>query len=429
MYKNSLRIIVSLIVAFSLCESLNAQNFNIKGYNTINTSVTFLTISPDSRSGGLGDLGAATSPDVYSMHYNPAKYAFIGLKPGKDPEENDSYSNNKLGFALNYSPWMRQLSPDINLFNVAGYYRLDEKSTVAASLTYFSLGEITFTNDQGVDIGTYNPNEFALDATYSRKFSPRLSGAVAGRFIYSNLTQGVAVEGQDTKAGMSGAADIAIYYVDPIKLGNLDGTFSLGANISNIGSKISYYSDKSDKEFIPTNLRISPALTIDIDDFNSFSLYAEFTKLLVPTSPISAVTDTAGRINYSYGYKDNATTIYGKNDNVSTIVGMIQSFYDAPGYTIVNDTIESIGKFREELQEINMSFGVEYWYNNLFALRAGYFYEHPRKGDRQFVSLGAGIKYNVFGLDISYLISTTNANPLGNTLRFSLTFNFGEAKQ
>ncbi len=362
------------------------------------------------------------------MHYNPAKYAFIGLKAGADPTQYDSYSNQKLGIALNYSPWMRQLSPDINLFNVGAYYKIDDKSTVAATMTYFSMGEIEFTDLEGHSLGLYHPNEFAVDATYSRKFSEKISGAVAGRFIYSDLTQGIAVSGRDTKAGVSGAADIAMYYVDPIRLGSKDGTFSFGVNISNIGSKMSYYADKSDKEFIPTTLRIGPALSINIDDFNNLTFGVELTKFLVPTTPISEMHNDS-IITYKYGYDESAYRIYGKNDNVSTIMGMIQSFYDAPGESIVSDTLVHIGKFREELSEINLAAGIEYTYNNLLFLRAGYFYEAPRKGDRQFFSLGAGIKYNIFSIDVSYLISTTNQNPLGNTLRFSLCLNFGGKEQ
>ena len=407
---------------------IDTKSWKIKGYNTVTASAIFATISPDSRSGALGDMGVALSPDVNSMHYNPAKFAFIGLKPGADPEDEDSYVKDKFGIAMNYSPWMVQLSNDINLFNVGAYYKINDKSAVAASMTYFSLGEIEFTGDQGgspYSMGIYHPNEFCVDATYSRKFSEKISGAVAGRFLYSNLTQGVSVENRDTKAGTSVAADISMYYIDPINLGQKTGTFSFGVNIANIGSKMSYYADKSDKEFVPTNLRLGPALTINIDDYNNFTFAFEVTKYLIPTRPISGVRQNDS-LTFSYGYVDNAEVLYGKNDNVSTIVGMFQSFYDAPGYTIDDaGQVHEIGRFREELQEISLAAGVEYWYNNILALRAGYFFEHPRKGDRQYVTLGAGLRYNVFGIDLSYLISTTNANPLGNTLRFSLLLNFG----
>lgn len=428
MSKKLSAIIASAAVIISIfhADDMQAQSMRVKGYNTVSTAVTFLTVSPDSRSGALGDIGAATTPDINSMHYNPAKFAFMGLKPGADPTDYDAFTDENAGFVLNYSPWMTQLSPDINLFNVAGYYKLNDKSAIAASMTYFSMGEIEFTDEYGASLGLYHPNEFAIDATYSRKFSEKISGAVAGRFIYSDLTQGVDVNSRGTKAGMSAAADIAMYYVEPMQFGKLDGNFALGVNIANIGSKLSYYTDKSDKEFIPTTLRISPVMSINIDDFNTFSFGVEFTKFLVPTTPISEMYDeTTGITTYKYGYDETAQQVYGKNDDVSTIMGMIQSFYDAPGYSIVNDSLVPIGGFLEELQEINIGVGVEYWYNNLLAIRAGYFYENPRKGDRQYITLGAGLKYNVFGLDVSYLVSTTNTNPLGNTLRFSISLNFG----
>ncbi len=426
MFMKSIKFMTCALVVAGIFGTFNAQaqKFRVKGYNTVSTAVTFLTVSPDSRSGALGDMGVAFTPDANSMHYNPAKYAFIGLKAGADPTQYDSYLNQKLGIALNYSPWMRQLSPDINLFNVGAYYKIDDKSTVAATMTYFSMGEIAFTDENGYDLGTYKPYEFAIDATYSRKFSEKISGAVAGRFICSDLTQGVDVAGKGTKAGISGAADIAMYYVDPIRLGSKDGTFSFGVNISNIGSKISYYADKSDKEFIPTTLRLGPTLSVNLDDFNNLTFGVELTKFLVPTTPISEMHIGDSIVTYKYGWDESAYAHYGLNDNVSTIMGMIQSFYDAPGESIVSDTLVHIGKFREELSEINIAAGIEYTYNNLLFLRAGYFYEAPRKGDRQFVSLGAGLKYNIFSIDVSYLISTTNQNPLGNTLRFSLCLNF-----
>ncbi len=363
------------------------------GINTINSAVPFLTLSPDARSGSMGDLGVATTPDVNSMHWNPAKYAFI---------------DGVAGFGLNYTPWMRKIVSDINLINAVGYFKINDVSAIAASINYFSLGEVIFRKD-AQDVGNIvRPNEFAVDATYARKFSEKISAAVAARFIYSNLTQGN-VEG--SKAGMSVAADIAMYYTEPVTMGRMDADVSVGLNISNIGSKLSYDVNKNQKEFIPTTFRVGPALNMHIDDYNSLLISAELSKLLVPTSPI---TDSAGNV------------IYGKDDNVSSILGLFRSFYDAPGFTIDQETGDTIkiGKFREELQELMLSVGAEYWYNETFAVRAGYFFENPRKGDRRFITLGAGLKYNLFGIDLSYLISLGQRNPLENTLRFSLTFDF-----
>ena len=333
------------------------------------------------------------------MHWNPAKYAFI---------------KEDVGISLNYTPWMRSLVPDINLSNLSAYKRLNDKSTIAASLTYFSLGEVSFTNEHGDPLGTVKPNEFSVDATYSRKFSEKISGAVAARFIYSNLTQGISNSSIGVKAGTSVAADISMFYTDPVVVGSLDGIFNFGVNISNIGSKISYDPSKLNKEFIPTNLRLGPSLLINVDDFNSFTFAVDINKLLVPTNCIMV----------------DSVIVAGMDSDVGTIAGMIQSFYDAPGYYKVKnngDTVH-VSTFVEELQEINFSVGVEYWYNKLFAIRAGYFFEHPRKGDRQYITLGAGLRYNVFGLDLSYLVSIGQRNPLENTLRFSLLLNFDAFK-
>ncbi|MGI6718647.1 MAG: type IX secretion system outer membrane channel protein PorV [Bacteroidales bacterium] len=363
------------------------------GINTINSAVPFLTLSPDARSGSMGDLGVATTPDINSMHWNPAKYAFM---------------DGVAGFSLNYTPWMRKIVSDINLINAVGYYKINDVSAVAASINYFSLGEVIFRKDADDPGNIVRPNEFSIDGTYARKFSEKISAAVATRFIYSNLTQGH-VEG--SKAGMAVAADISMYYTEPISIGRMDADIAVGVNISNIGSKLSYDVNKNQKEFIPTTFRVGPALNMHLDDYNSLLISAELSKLLVPTSPIR---DAEGNV------------LYGKDDDISSILGLFRSFYDAPGFTINEETGDTIkiGKFREELQELMLSVGGEYWYNETFAVRAGYFFENPRKGDRQFITLGAGLKYNLFGIDLSYLISLGQRNPLQNTLRFSLSFNF-----
>lgn len=362
--------------------------------NVITTAVPFVSISPDARGGSMGDCGVASEPDVYSMHYNPAKYAFM---------------KQRMSIGLGYSPWLRNLVPDMNLAYLAFATKLNSESAIGATLRYFSCGDITFTDGNGTSLGTYRPNEWAIDVTYSRMLTEYLSGAVAGRFIYSNLTQGVT---DGSSVGWSVAADVAVYYKRPVEwFRDMDADFSWGVSINNIGSKVSYDNTSIDKDFIPTTLRFGPSLKMQLDDYNSLAFMIDVTKLLVPTPPT----------------RRNDTIIYGYDDNVSVPVGIIQSFYDAPGYSF-NDQGERVGKgpFYEELCEYNFGVGAEYWYNNIFAVRAGYFNEAALKGNRKYVTLGAALKYNVFGLDVSYLIpvnGTVGTNPLENTLRFNLTLN------
>lgn len=361
--------------------------------NVITTAVPFVSISPDARGGSMGDCGVASEADVYSMHYNPAKYTFM---------------DSKMSVGLGYSPWLRNLVPDMNLAYLAFATKLNNESAVAGTLRYFSCGEITFSDETGHAYGEYRPNEWALDATYSRMLTDYLSGAVAGRFIYSNLTQGVT---EGSTVGWSVAADVAVYYKRPVEwFKDMDADFSWGVSINNIGSKVSYDFNTTDKDFIPTTLRFGPSLKLELDEYNSLAFMFDVTKLLVPTPPT---------------YR-NDSIIYGYSDNVSVPVGIIQSFYDAPGYSF-NDQGERVGKgpFYEELCEYNIGVGAEYWYNNVFAVRAGYFNEAALKGNRKYVTLGAALKYNVFGLDISYLVpvnGTVGTNPLENTLRFNLTY-------
>ncbi len=360
--------------------------------NVITTAVPFVSISPDARGGAMGDCGVASEADVYSMHYNPAKYSFL---------------KQNMSVGLGYSPWLRNLVPDMNLAYLAFATKLDSESALAATLRYFSCGEITFRDNEGNSQGDYKPNEWALDVAYSRMLTEYLSGAVAGRFIYSNLTQG---QGEGSTVGWSVAADVAVYYKRPVEwFRDMDADFSWGVSINNIGSKVSYNNTSVEKDFIPTTLRFGPSLRMDIDEYNSLAFMVDVTKLLVPTPPT---------------YR-NDSIIYGMSDDVSVPVGIIQSFYDAPGYSF-NDQGERVGKgpFYEELCEYNVGVGAEYWYNNVFAVRAGYFNETALKGNRKYVTLGAALKYNVFGLDISYLVpvnGTVGSNPLENTLRFNLT--------
>lgn len=366
--------------------------------NTITTAVPFLQIAPDSRAGAMGDMGAATSADVNSQAYNPAKYVF---------------NDNIFGISVSYSPWLHNLHLDdgINIAYLAGYYRPTEMDAIGFSLRYFNLGSIIFTEDgiTGVD---YNPNEFSIDFTYSRKLIDELSIAMTPRFVYSNLTLGQFVDGQETKPGLAGAADISLFYQQDFRAKGLNNsTLRAGLNISNLGSKMRYSNGTNRREFLPANLRLGIGYEMDFDSYNKLAITGEVNKLLVPTNPVYA-TDSMGRIIYDEF--NNPVIESGRNPDVSVPQGLIQSFYDAPG------------GFREEMQEVVWALGAEYSYRNLFFVRAGYFHESKFKGNRQFLSLGAGIKYNIFNIDVSYLFATNGqkTNPLANTLRFTLSFDF-----
>jgi hypothetical protein len=352
--------------------------------NAIQTVVPFLTIAPDSRAGAMGDAGVATSPDVYSMHWNPAKFAFI---------------DGNAGVGISYSPWLRNLVPDINIAYLAGYKRIDTKQVISASLIYSSLGRVQLTDDFGNQMLDINPNEFAIDAGYSRLFTENLSGGIAFRFIYSNLTSGAPSSGGEvTKPGISFAADISGYYQKKITMFSKDGQISFGLDFSNIGSKMSY-SESQPADFIPMNMRVGTAATLNLDHFNKISVTLDINKLLVPTPPIYSSTNTD-------------SIIKGKDPNVSVPVAIFQSFFDAPG------------GFKEELHELTYSTGVEYWYNNQFAIRGGYFHENASKGNRKYFTAGAGFRLKVFTIDFSYLMPLSQNHPLARTLRFSIAFDF-----
>lgn len=358
--------------------------------NTITSGVPFLTIAPESRGGAMGDVGVATSPDINSLHWNPAKYAFV---------------KNDIGVAISYTPWLRELVDDINLSYLAGYKRLDRNQVIAASLRYFSLGNITFTNIYGNELQDYNPNEFAVDVAYALKLSPNFSGGIAMRYIYSNLTGGFNAEGAETHAAQSIAADVSMFYTNnKIEIAKKKSTFNFGVNISNIGAKVSY-TDDAEKNFIPTNLRFGSSLTMNVDDYNAITLAADVNKLLIPTPP-HYYTDSLGE-----------RQMEGEISNVSVAKGMFQSFSDAPG------------GMKEELHEFSWAIGLEYWYAKQFAIRTGYFHEHETKGNRKFFTVGLGLKLNVFGLHFSYLMPTHQQNPLQNTVRFTLLFDFEGMKK
>lgn len=385
--------------------------------NTITTAVPFLLIAPDSRSGGMGDVGVSTTPDANSIHWNASQIA---------------HAANEFEVGVSYVPWLSDLVPGINLAYLSGYKKVDRNSGFGGSLRYFSLGDITFTDIAGNQVGFFSPTEFAIDAAYGRMLGEKISGGMAVRYVFSNLTGGFAAANIDTKPGQALAVDLNAYYYNPrFKLGKNDATFGAGFNISNIGNKVAY-TETSDRDFLPMNLRLGPTLGLKLDDYNSLSFTAELNKLLVPSPPIYEL-DSLGNPLIQNGKLVIAS---GFDPEVGVASGLFRSFYDAPGVVVEDDIgnrlynpdgtlqIEKGSRFREELREINISLAMEYWYDEQFALRAGYFYEHPTKGARKFFTLGAGLRYNIFALDFSYLIATTQRNPLANTLRFTLRFNF-----
>ena len=379
MKKRNLLLAVVLLLGIQI-QHANAQNkTSTTGANTITTGVPFLTIAPDSRSGAMGDAGVALSPDVNSQHWNPAKYAFV---------------ESEMGIALSYTPWLRNLVDDINLAYLVGYKRLDDQQTLSASLRYFSLGDITFMSDVGAELGNQSPNEFAFDVGYTLLLSEKFSGGIALRYIRSDLTGGQMVNGVETHAGSTFPTDVAFYYQNQIRVNRKTSNIAAGINISNIGGKISY-TDGETKDFIPANMKLGVSYTTEMDKYNTITIALDANKLLVPTP------DTA-----------DVDIITGLGSDQSVVSGIFSSFGDAPG------------GMSEEFKEINFSIGAEYWYNKQFAIRVGYFYEDVTKGNRKFVTAGAGLKMNVFALDFSYLLPVAQNNPLANTLRFTLSFDF-----
>ena len=366
--------------------------------NTITTAVPFLLIAPDSRSGAMGDVGVSSSPDANSMHWNVAKLAFV---------------EKEMGVSISYSPWLRRLVDDISLSYVSFYKKVNDNGTLGASLRYFSLGDIKFTGDDGRSLGEFNPAEFALDVGYSQKLGEHFSGGMAFRYIYSNLTGGIDVSGAGTKAGKSYAVDVGIFYTnDDVEIFDQRAIVNLGLSISNIGQKIAYTNDAV-ADFIPINLRFGPSATFVLDKYNTFTVLTDINKLLVPTPPLYATKDDGTPIKDSNG---DLVVLSGKDPDVPIVTGILQSFSDAPG------------GFSEELKEYNISAGLEYWYNKQFAIRSGYFHEAAAKGNRRYITAGLGLKMSVFAIDFSYLIPLTQDNPLANTFRFSLMFNFDDFK-
>ena len=358
-------------------------------FNPVNTSVTSQTIAPDARAAGMGDVGAATDPDVVSQYWNPAKYPF---------------TISRAGVALNYTPWLRQLVSDMDLAWLVGYYRIGDYSAVSGSLRYFSLGEVmTSSSLDDTNDMTITPYEMSLDVAYSLMLSEQFSIGAAVRWIYSDLTYDFT---EDTSPGSAFAADVSCYYQNYLNLGARECQLGLGLNVSNIGSKISFGGDDH-SEFIPTNLRLGASLMFPVDEYNRFTIAADANKLLVPTYPKQKEEET------SQEYQDRLEKEY---FDVSSISGMFKSFNDAPN------------GFKEELQEIQWSVGAEYNYHDQFAIRAGYHFEHENKGNRKYFTVGAGFRMNVFSLDAGYVIATAKSNPLDQTLRFTLTFDMDGIK-
>ncbi len=393
----------SVLVTLNLKAQINSQQLSgsSQTLNPITTAVPFLMISPDSKQGAMGDVGAATDPDVNSIHWNGSKLAF---------------QEKKLGVGFTVTPWLRLLVPDINMYYLAGYTKINKNQAVGASLRYFSLGNIELTNAVGVKTGDFKPNEFAIDVAFSQKLSKTFALGIATRFINSSISR-VYFNGSQGNAASTVAVDISMFYKsNKFTLGDKKATATSGLAITNIGAKIKY---STVANYIPINMRLGGGLKVDADDVNTFGFYLDFNKLLVPTPPIYQTTvnaqgQTVIVIDPATGEQVIAK---GKNPNVPVPQGMIQSFYDAPG------------GFKEELKEINISTGVEYWYNNVFAVRAGYFHEPKTKGARQFFTMGIGVKYSVINIDGSYLIPTSLNNPLQRTWRISISFDFDKAKK
>jgi hypothetical protein len=374
--------------------------------NTITTAVPFLLINPDSRAGGMGEIGAATSADMYSIYWNTSKLAF---------------AKEKMGFSTSYSPWLRAIAQDMHLSFLTGFYKINDRQAVTGSLRYFSLGQITFTDQQANKIRDFVPSEFEVMGGYALKLSDKMSLGMNGKFVFSNLTGGTLVAGANTRPATAGGADVSFsYFDDELRLFGSRAILGLGFVISNIGNKVSYTDAAGPRDFLPANLRLGSALTLDLDDYNRFTFGVDLNKLLVPTPPI--------RVNGP----NNTFYSVGKDNNVPVIAGIFQSFYDAPGRPLIgtdnNPVIENGevqvkqgSRFGEELREINFGVGTEYVYNRTIAIRAGYFHEHYSKGNRRYLTFGIGLKYSKLGIDLSYIASLVQQNPLANTLRFSLS--------
>jgi hypothetical protein len=386
--------IIPVVLCFLVSMAAKAQD-KLNEFNPVEHAVISQTIAPDARAAGMGDVGAATDPDVNSQFWNPAKYPFC---------------ISRAGVALNYTPWLRQLVSDIDLAYVAGYYRIGDYSAISGSLRYFSLGEVFTSMDENAM--SVKPYEMSLDVAYSMMLSETFSIGAAIRWIYSDLRFDYS---EDSSPASAFAADLSMYYNNYFDIGNRECQLGLGMNISNIGSKITYFGDER-SQFLPANLRIGASLLIPVDEYNRFSISADANKLLVPTVPTEAQyrETLANPDEFSAsGYQNYVIEEY---SDVSSISGIFKSFNDAPG------------GFKEELEEIQWSVGAEYVYHDQFSLRAGYHHESENKGNRKYFTVGGGFRMNVFSLDVGYVISTAQSNPLDQTLRFTLAFDMDGIK-
>jgi hypothetical protein len=379
--------------------------------NTITTSLPFMAITPDSRAGGMGDAGTALSPSSTSIYWNTSILSF---------------AKQKSEISMSYTPWLRQLTNDISLSYLSAYYKINKTHTVGGSLRYFSLGEITFTDAQGNVLRDDKPSEFELTGAYAFRLGKNFSIGINGKFAYSNLTGGIPVAGVNTKPGIVGATDLSFTYLnDEAKIGKIKGVYTSAITFNNIGNKVAY-SELSRRDFIPMNMKIGNSFTVQNNSYNKLTFSVDVQRLLVPTPAKYDIIDGQN------------TLISGKSNDIGVIAGMLQSFSDAPG-TVLEDedgnyiqnedgtyAIAKWSRLKEELSEINIAAGVEWWYNDVFALRSGIFYESKNKGNRQFLNLGASLKYNAFAIDFSYLASLNGRqSPLANTLRFTLRFDIG----
>ena len=371
--------------------------------NPVNPAMPSLTIAPDGRAAGMGDVGAATNADLNSQHWNPAKYAFM---------------ESKGGLTVNYTPWLTKLVDDINLAYIAGYYNMgDMAGTLSASFTYFSMGEVKLVDIGGVDFADATPNEWALDLAYSRKLHEYVSMAVALRFLYSDLTNGVnfnGVSAQEMYPGWTMAADVALYYRQPISLPMGESYLGLGLNLSNLGGKITH-DEGVTQNFIPANMRLGVSYEIPFDNYNRLMATVECNKMLVPTYYSKFATD---QTKHQYTQDEYSA--------ISSPSGWIQSFHDAPGYT--TDDGKKVSPLTEEFQEVQWGVGLEYSYNRQFFGRVGYSHEHFWKGNRRYVTVGAGFHLSIFSLDFAYCIATAASNPLDQTMRFTLGFDLAGIK-
>ena len=376
-----------LLIAMLMATAANGWAQDGKSqFNPIDHAVISQTIAPDARAAGMGDVGAATDPDVNSQYWNPAKYPFC---------------ISRAGIALNYTPWLRQLVNDIDLAYLSGYYRIGDYSAISGSLRYFSLGEVY--TGSGDDAMTVKPYEMSLDVAYSLMLSERFSIAAAIRWLYSDLRYDYS---EDASPASAVAADLACYYNNYINIGQRECQLGLGLNISNIGSKITYFGDER-SNFLPANMRLGASLMVPVDEYNRFTIAADANKLLVPTVP---------KQNEGESKEEYEQRVIDEYDNVSAISGIFKSFHDAPG------------GLKEELQEIQWSVGAEYVYHDQFTLRAGYHHQSENKGNLKYFTVGGGFRMNVFSLDVGYVIATAKSNPLNQTLRFTLAFDMDGIK-